>query len=210
MTAKKALTDEELLAQFDDIPAQDATPNSSESSNSKSSDSQHVTSGPEDPLADLEILTKRAHTPKTSTLPVRPPKSDAVTPSSTTSARTSEEKSSQSLPNTTVPGTAVDTTSPESKEEKAALRSDDDEKRLAEANKSNQQQQKDQAGGGWWGGIIATASAAVKQAETAVKEIQKTEEAQRWTEQVKGNVGALRDLGMCSFYSLFFATTYRN
>lgn len=49
--------------------------------------------------------------------------------------------------------------------------------------------------GGWWGGILATASAAVKTAEAAVKEIQQNEEAKRWAEQVKGNVGALRGLG---------------
>lgn len=51
------------------------------------------------------------------------------------------------------------------------------------------------AGGGWWGGLVATASAAVKTAEAAVKEIQHNEEAKRWAEQVKGNVGALRGLG---------------
>lgn len=51
-------------------------------------------------------------------------------------------------------------------------------------------------GGGWWGGIFGAASAAVKQAEALAREIQKNEEAQRWAEQVKGNVGALRGLGM--------------
>ncbi|KIM97893.1 hypothetical protein OIDMADRAFT_168167 [Oidiodendron maius Zn] len=51
------------------------------------------------------------------------------------------------------------------------------------------------SGGGWWGGIFATASAAVKTAEAAVKEIQQNEEAKRWAEQVKGNVGALRGFG---------------
>lgn len=50
-------------------------------------------------------------------------------------------------------------------------------------------------GGGWWGGIFATATAAVKQAEALAKEIKQNEEAQRWAEQVKGNVGALRGLG---------------
>ena len=54
-------------------------------------------------------------------------------------------------------------------------------------------------GGGWWGGIFATASAtanaAIKQAEAAYKEIQKNEEAKKWAEQVRGNVGALRGLG---------------
>lgn len=51
------------------------------------------------------------------------------------------------------------------------------------------------ASGGWWGGIFATASAAVKTAEAAVKEIQQNEEAKRWAEQVKGNVGVLRGFG---------------
>lgn len=57
-------------------------------------------------------------------------------------------------------------------------------------------------GGGWWGSVFATASAAVKTAEAAVKEIQKNEEAQRWAEQVKGNVGALRGLGKLLLYRL--------
>jgi Family of unknown function (DUF5427) len=35
----------------------------------------------------------------------------------------------------------------------------------------------------------------VSQAQAAVKEIQKNEEAQRWAEQVKGNVGVLRGFG---------------
>ncbi|WYZ44584.1 hypothetical protein EsH8_VII_001020 [Colletotrichum jinshuiense] len=50
-------------------------------------------------------------------------------------------------------------------------------------------------GGGWWGGFYNTATAAMKQAEAAVKEIQKNEEAKKWAEQVRGNVGGLRALG---------------
>ncbi|PBP24270.1 putative maintenance of telomere capping protein 1 [Diplocarpon rosae] len=50
-------------------------------------------------------------------------------------------------------------------------------------------------GGGWWGSVFATASAAVKTAEAAVKEIQQNEEAKRWAEQMKGNVGVLRGFG---------------
>ena len=45
---------------------------------------------------------------------------------------------------------------------------------------------------GWWGGLFATASAAVKTAEAAVKDIHQNEETRRWAAQVKGNVGALR------------------
>jgi len=56
------------------------------------------------------------------------------------------------------------------------------------------------AGGGWWGGILSTATAAMKQAEAAVKEIQQNEEAKKWADQVRGNVGALRGIGMLSRY----------
>lgn len=59
-------------------------------------------------------------------------------------------------------------------------------------------------GGGWWGGLFATASAAVKTAEAAVKEIQQNEEAKRWAEQVKGNVGVLRGFGKTSIPSHLF------
>ncbi|CAK7266638.1 hypothetical protein SEPCBS57363_002191 [Sporothrix epigloea] len=50
--------------------------------------------------------------------------------------------------------------------------------------------------GGWWGGILSaatsTASAAMKQAEAAVKEIQQNEEAKKWADQVRGNYTTLR------------------
>jgi hypothetical protein len=39
------------------------------------------------------------------------------------------------------------------------------------------------------------ANAAKKQAEAAYQELQKNQEAQRWAEQVRGNVGALRGMG---------------
>lgn len=62
------------------------------------------------------------------------------------------------------------------------------------------------AGGGWWGGIFATASAtanaAMKQAEAAYKEIQQNEEAKKWADQVRGNVGALKGLGKSTCFLL--------
>ena len=62
-------------------------------------------------------------------------------------------------------------------------------------------------GGGWWGGLLSTATLAMRQAEAAVKEIQQNEEAKKWAEQVRGNVGALRGLSMyfvfrCSVYAV--------
>lgn len=57
-------------------------------------------------------------------------------------------------------------------------------------------------GGGWWGGlggIIATASAtanaARKQAEAAYTQIQQNEDAKKYLEQVKGNVGYIKNYG---------------
>ncbi|RGP81216.1 maintenance of telomere capping 1 [Fusarium longipes] len=55
------------------------------------------------------------------------------------------------------------------------------------------------SGGGWWGGILSTASAAMKQAEAAVTQIQQNEEAKKWADQVKGirslDVNTLRTYG---------------
>ncbi|KAK0735242.1 maintenance of telomere capping protein 1 [Lasiosphaeria miniovina] len=51
------------------------------------------------------------------------------------------------------------------------------------------------SGGSWWGGLLSTATAAMKQAEAAVKEIQQNEEARKWADQVRGNVDTLKGLG---------------
>ncbi|KAK4554247.1 hypothetical protein LTR86_008775 [Recurvomyces mirabilis] len=50
-------------------------------------------------------------------------------------------------------------------------------------------------GGGWFGSIWGTATAAVKQAESLAKEITGNEEAMKWAEQVRGNVGKLQSFG---------------
>ncbi|KAF3140353.1 hypothetical protein TWF594_006324 [Orbilia oligospora] len=62
-----------------------------------------------------------------------------------------------------------------------------------------QPQEQQQQGGGWWGGLWSTASAAATVAQSTAqnvyKEIQSSEEAQRWTKQVKGSVEGFRELG---------------
>lgn len=59
------------------------------------------------------------------------------------------------------------------------------------------------SGGGWWGGIFATAtataSAAIKQAEGVYTHIQQNEDAKKYLEQVKGNVGYIKSYGECSY-----------
>lgn len=52
------------------------------------------------------------------------------------------------------------------------------------------------SGGGWgWGSIWSTAAAAVKTAEAVVKEVQKSEEVNKWADQVRGNADILKGLG---------------
>lgn len=189
-TKKERLTDEELLAQFEGIGevGQAAKVPPQASTNDQPSEA--------DLFEELGITerpkpTSRPHTPRigsTSTIPTNrssPKRQGAATPPSTT--RTSEEKphlrksgeSSRSFHTSFTP--ATDAGESESQ---------------PNTNAAPEPAPAESSGGGWWGGIFATASAAVKQAEALAKEIQHNEEAQRWAEQVKGNVGALRGLGI--------------
>ena len=166
-------------------------------------------------LSDLEELenlakAKPASRPNTPKL-----KKEAPTPSSTASARTSEDRAP------TVPRKSGDSTrafhqpiTPGSPSDESSEEDEDEEKPTPEP-------EVEKASGGWWGwgtNVVSAASAAVnaaqKQAEAAVKEIQKNEEAQKWAEQVRGNVQGLRGIGMpslthtgwCLPLALFFQT----
>ncbi|KAK2813218.1 hypothetical protein FQN50_000896 [Emmonsiellopsis sp. PD_5] len=178
MAKKQALTNDELLAQFDDLNVDEGA--AAQASGAVQQKSE------QDLLAELQDLaSQKPPTPRTSsTLNRSPQRTSTVTPPP---GRPSEDKSA---PRKSVDSsrafhtsmTPADTTSSEA---------DDTPESSDAPSKSGGAG----GGGGWWGGIFATASAAVKQAEAAVKEIQRNEEAQRWAEQVRGNVGALRGLG---------------
>ncbi|KAJ9194540.1 hypothetical protein DTO164E3_4132 [Paecilomyces variotii] len=169
-------TSDELLAQFDDL----GVDTEDLKTEPKAATTTKAAAPPEqDPLAELNDLVSqrpasRAATPRLSSeLPHRPsPKlTSAATPPA---GRTSEDAAAPRK------STETGRTSREAPSEPAPQR----------AEETPQSQ-----GGGWWGSIFSTASAAVKQAEAAVKEIQKNEEAQKWAEQLRGNVGSLRELG---------------
>ncbi|KAF2621518.1 hypothetical protein BU25DRAFT_379450 [Macroventuria anomochaeta] len=137
--------------------------------------------------------TSRPNTPKlssSSTASSNRRGADVATPSSTGSARTSEDRAApprKSGESTRSFHQSFAPTQEEPAKAAPALK--------AEAAASS--------GGSWWGGgwggIINTATeaanAAKKQAEAAYQELQKNQEAQRWAEQVRGNVGALRGMG---------------
>lgn len=158
-------TNDELLAQLDDLGVEDKTGDEGPASpalQQQQQQQQQEQSAPppnqhpeNDPLAELSDLASQR--PR-STDSKSPSKTSKATPSSSSEQRRSEEETEHA---------------PHQQETAAAASS----------------------GGGWFGGLFATASAAVKQAESAVKEIQNNEEAQKWAQHVKGNVGALRDLG---------------
>lgn len=203
MAQKKALTDEELLAQFEGIGGD--TPASTKGGKATTKGSAPLAA--DDPLAELENLanfkpTSRPNTPK---LSLNQRSQGAATPSSTGSARTSEDKSRSNLPRKSGESTRSyhQGLTPTSEEERAEV-----EAQQARAEVEQEEKAATGGGGGWGGwfsGITAAATAAAKQAEAAVKEIQKNEEAQKWAEQMRGNVGALRGLGMSIELSLFYS-----
>jgi hypothetical protein len=185
--AKAAATDDEVNKLFEGI-GDDGAPSRVAPKGAVTQTPNSATSQAEDLLAELENLGaqqpgERPHTPRVAAIAASG-KRTAATPPPAVSARSSEEKyptrksgdSTRSLHTSFTPSA----TSSE----------------LQEAErKTPASQPAASTGGGWWGGILATATAAVKTAEAAVKEIQQNEEAKRWAEQVKGNVGALRGLG---------------
>lgn len=200
MASKKSKTatnaDDDLDSMFADLDTSTVAPNKQPAKSTTNKKVAPVSSKEEDDiLADLENLgtttapVSRPHTPRIQkeTAPKSSPKSRTITEASTsTSARTSEDRShtrksgdsTRSFHNSFTPSaTSSDLQEAEPKTVPAVE---------APAPASS---------GGWGGWFVSAASAAVKQAEAAVKEIQQNEEAKRWAEQVKGNVGVLRGLG---------------
>lgn len=194
MASKKSKS-AELLAQLEDLGSEGAAPKLTKTSTSKAS-AKHTPAtaqSEQDLLAELgNLATQRPSSrPSTPSLKsttaagtgARSPKRTAI-PTPTPGGRSSEERSAsgaqprksgestRSFHQSFTPATTEESPEPESKPAPAVS-----------------------TGGGWWGGLLSTATAAVSQAQAAVKEIQKNEEAQRWAEQVKGNVGALKGLG---------------
>ncbi len=203
--SKVAPTDEELLAQFDDIV--EDTNNGAKAPKTSNGKAANTEQQEQDLLAELNNLAverpaSRPHTPRQpssiNTPAARSSKRNSAATPTTSSARSSEERapeqpvarksaeSSRSFHTSFTPATDAE-------------QEPEPESHKNDAPPAASERQAPATGGGWWGGLVATASAAVKQAEAAVKEIQKNEEAQRWAEQVKGNVGALRGLGRFAY-----------
>lgn len=191
---KAAPTDDELNELWKGIdetpgklPAKGTTAKSTNAASLQ--DEQDVLAGLENLVAPPPV--ERPHTPRTSTTTNAtakgsPAKRATATPPPTASARSSEEKAANARKSGDSTRSFHTSFTPSATS--SELQESEKKAPVAQPAASSV--------GGWWGGFIATASAAVKTAEAAVKEIQQNEEAKRWAEQVKGNVGALRGLGI--------------
>jgi hypothetical protein len=194
--SKPASANDELDNLFDGL-GEEVVPSTKAASKGAAAKSSNTASAEDDILAEFEKLgaqqpISRPHTPRISAAAKdnsksSPAKRAAIDtpPTATTSARTSEEK--PSAPRKSGDSTRSFHTSFTPSATSSDLHDAERKAPVAQAAAGT--------GGGWWGGLMATASAAVKTAEAAVKEIQQNEEAKRWAEQVKGNVGVLRGFG---------------
>lgn len=149
-----------------------------------------------DILAELEseLSTQnppsRPHTPRAARKSDDKPAAAAARKSEDKGAGGAARKSVESARSLRASFTPSATSSDLQQEEKKAPAAGGE---LAEGQQPGGQQAEQQ--GGWWGSIFTHASAAMKTAEAAVKDLKEREEAKKWAEQVRGNVGVLRGFG---------------
>ena len=180
MAQKKPLSDEELLAQLDGISGQAAA---------RAAKPASAAAGGIDALAELEKLESLAKAKgPAAALAAGGSRPHSPKPGlGASSVRNSEDRSRRSAESSSNTNAGLTPSSEGDGGDALSSRADGPAQQMAGG------------GGGWWGGLLATAAstatAAVKQAEAAYKEIQQNQEAQRWADQVRGNVGALRNLG---------------
>jgi len=178
--------------------------------------SRKVNDEESDLLAELEGLTAEHRAPSRPVTPRIPGAGRTSTDS--IRKRASEDRARPSIDRerekaSPAPVPKVEEPESEESEESESARSsferDDPQARLYDRGQEEKQKKQESAsnqggGGGWWGGIWSTASAAVNTAQGVVKEIQATEEARKWTEQVKGSIEAAKGIGKCHIFLVTF------
>ena len=212
MSKKSGPTSDELLAQFDSLstaPAASTRPPKTVTAKARSSGPAKSSQTESDLLKDLGDLAKPTSRPGTPSLkPNTSSTAASRSPVRTSTAtpppgRSSEEKASagglrksgDSARSTQPAYTPATTTAGEESPEPEPTPS-----------------QTSGGGGGWWGGFLSSATAAVSQAQKAVQDIQKNEDAQKYFEQVRGNVGVIKGFGEFIFIEVGqkrSLTTYR-
>ncbi|KAK6523003.1 hypothetical protein TWF281_002426 [Arthrobotrys megalospora] len=199
-----------LFAGIDDISSSTSTPKPADgTSKPRASLSADADADEKALLAEIEGLTAEHRAPSR---PVTP--SLRATAGVNAAARASSESLRKKATTTTARAPAAKPAKVESEDEEEDDDDEDEEddeeeeeydektgaiKSKPQKSAAAQQQEQQQQGGGWWGGLWSTASAAATAAQSTAqsvyKEIQASEEAQRWTQQVKGSVEGFRELG---------------
>lgn len=222
MAQKKALTDEELFAQFEDIPSASAEaatpPTKTPRAHKPGKPSVDTPAVEDDPLAELSALaaarpasrpstprlsssttsgTNRRETPGSSGPPSGRTSEDKLRTTGGTAPRKSTESARSYHTGQRVSiEDASDTGAGSISAQRAYNTPRTSSPELREKSPAAGGDAGGGGGGGWWGSMMGAASAAVKQAEAAVKEIRGNEEAIRWAEQVRGNVEKVKEYGM--------------
>lgn len=206
----KKLTDEELFAQFEDIPSTEAPSTSSTSTRSAKASkaappppllaTPAVAVDDDDPLAELSALAAARPTSRPTT-----PRHSSTTTSSTGTKRADHTPASSGPPsNRTSEDRLRTTAAAPPRKSTDSTRSNLNQSFVADdvhVESERESSQPAASGGGWWGSVFNVATAAVKQAEAAVKEIRGNEEVLKYAEQMKGNAKILREYGMLTFVS---------
>lgn len=207
----KKLTDEELFAQFEDIPSTEAPSTSSTSTRSAKASkaappppllaTPAVAVDDDDPLAELSALAAARPTSRPTT-----PRHSSTTTSSTGTKRADHTPASSGPPSNRTSEDRLRTTAAAAPPRKStdSTRSNLNQSFVADdvhVESERESSQPAASGGGWWGSVFNVATAAVKQAEAAVKEIRGNEEVLKYAEQMKGNAKILREYGMLTFVS---------
>lgn len=200
----KKLTDEELLAQFEDIPSADASaPPAAKAGKAAAADE-------EDPLAELTALAAAR--------PVSRPQTPRLSSSTTSGTKSKPEHTPLS---SGPPSGRTSEDRQKTRKSTESARSYHQSQTPNDAPQQQEQQQQEKAqssggGGGWgfggWGAsVFSAASAAVKQAEAAVKEVRGNPEVLKYAEQLRQNVnveslkaygGNVRNMALPTFTSL--------
>jgi hypothetical protein len=189
--ARKA---DDLLADLDQLGSEEQVQAEAQAA----SQAQTVHTDEEDALAEIE--KQLAVKPATVSRPTTP----RVSSSTTSATNKSPKRAADYTPATTSQGSSARNSSEErARGGQAQTRSSGEGSRSfhtaqTPAPTDNAVTQAQGGGGGWWGSMFSAASAAVKQAESLAKNIQTNEEAQKWVDQIRGNVNLqnLQHLGM--------------
>ncbi|KAL1297544.1 hypothetical protein AAFC00_006116 [Neodothiora populina] len=219
MSHKKPPTNEDLFAALDELPSEDTpavasstTPRPDAAAAPTSSSLSPPPAAPvpddDDPLAELSALAAARPTSRPGT-----PRHSSATTSSTSTKRAEHTPASSGPPSNRTSEDRLRAVAPSAprkstESSRSALNhsfiaEDKNESATATATAAGTddtshhtpEQPAASSGGGWWGSVFNVASAAVKQAEAAVKEIRGNEEVLKYAEQVKGNAKLLREYG---------------